>query len=459
MTKTTPSKSKLHLTGNYSLVNRLLLTSLLVLPAFMIVGSLMLYSAFKTSLETSLQNQMQSQAYTLMSDAELEEDGLFMPDVMAEPSFTQPSSGQYAWITGQSKPLWRSKSSLVLNQPMLHTHSPIIPGKVQFQIPSNDFPYYQLTYDTSWQSGNDEALLRFVVTHTPETLAAELSSFSRQIILWILGLTLALLVIQYLITRWGLRPLDNVADELSRLESGEIKRLDGKYPKELKPVINNLNRVLNAQQSQRQRFKNTLSELAHSLKTPLAIIQSSHHGSEPTKQNELVGEQVSRMSNIINHHLSRAHLGHQPLTGNVAVLPLIQRLTDALRKLDIYSHIDIQLNIADNIHFHGDDSDLMEMMGNVIENGCKYGKSKLVVSVEISAKGLKMTVEDDGPGIAPHLRTSILKRGARSDTASLGQGLGLAVVTDILSSYGGELNITTSRFDGACFELVVPNTD
>jgi two-component system, OmpR family, sensor histidine kinase PhoQ len=449
MTKT----SRLFLPSHYSLVNRLLLTSLLLLPVFMILGSLMLYSAFKTSLETALQNQMRSQAYALMSDAEFEDQTLLMPSVMAEPSFTQPSSGQFAWITGQTQPLWRSESSLLLNNAMLQPHSPITPGEVLFKIPSNDFPYYQLMYDTRWQTEHGEQLLRFVVTHTPSALSAELASFSRQIVIWVFGLTLGLLVIQYLITHWGLHPLSQVATDLSRLESGEIQRLDGDYPRELNPVINNLNQVLSVQKNQRQRFKNTLSDLAHSLKTPLAIIQSSDH----LNNSELVDEQVARMTNIISHHLSRAHLGHQPLISNVEVLPLVERLISALNKLNMYSHMDIQLNITEHVYFQGDDSDLMEIMGNLIENACKYGKSKLEVSANQSDQGLDIRIEDDGPGIDAHLRTSILKRGARSDTAGLGQGLGLAVVTDILSSYGGGLSISTSPLGGACFSLIFPN--
>jgi two-component system sensor histidine kinase PhoQ len=446
------AKKRLFLASNYSLVNRLLLTSLLVLPVFMVLGSLMLYSAFKTSLETALQNQMRSQAYTLMSDAEFEEQTLMMPALMAEPNFTQPISGQFAWITDLSRLLWRSESSLLLNNAMLQPHSPITPGAVLFQIPSNDFPYYQLTYDTRWQTENGEKLLRFVVTHTPSALSAELHSFSRQIVIWVFGLTLALLVIQYLITRWGLRPLDQVAADLSRLESGEIQRLDGDYPRELSQVIDNLNLVLNVQKTQRQRFKNTLSDLAHSLKTPLAIIQSSDQATNP-----MIDEQVLRMTNIISHHLSRAHLGHQPLSSHVEVLPLVERLTGALHKLAMYSHIDMQLKIIEGVHFQGDDSDLMEIMGNLIENACKYGKNTVQVSANQSTKGLEIGVEDDGPGIDAHLRTSILKRGARSDTARLGQGLGLAVVTDILSSYGGELTISTSPLGGACFTVVFPN--
>ncbi|PWI33480.1 two-component sensor histidine kinase [Vibrio albus] len=459
MTKRNRSKKSPSLANNYllvnrlSLVNRLLLTSLVFLPVFMSLGSLILYTAFKASLETSLQNQMQSQAYALMSDAELEKQGLWMPERMADPSFQQTSSGQFAWITDQNQPLWRSPSSILLDEPMLQPTSPVTPGEIHFEVPSDHFPYYQLIYDTRWQSENGEQFLRFVVAHDPSALSAELDSFSRQIIFWISGLTLLLLIIQYLITRWGLQPLDKIAVDLSRLESGKIQLLKGNYPKELNPVINNLNQVLTVQRTQRERFKNTLADLAHSLKTPLAIIKSNYQ----TTDDRIIDEQVTRMNNIISHHLSRAHLGYQPLAGHVAVLPLISRLTGAITKLDRYSNMDIQLRIADDVHFHGEDGDLMEIMGNLIENACKYGKSKIEISAMNSDKGLKISVEDDGPGIDLHLRTSILKRGARSDTASLGQGLGLAVVTDILSSYDGELNISTSHLGGACFSFILPN--
>ncbi len=453
MTKRDRSKKRPLLANNYSLVNRVLLTSLVLLPVFMSLGSLMLYTAFKASLETSLQNQMQSQAYALMSDAELDKQTLRMPDVMAEPSFQQTNSGHFAWITDNNRLLWRSPSSILLDKQLLHPTSPIIPGVIQFKTPSDNSPYYQLVYDTLWQSDNGQKLLRFVVAHDPSSLTAELNSFSRKIIFWISGLTILLLIIQYIITRWGLNPLNKMAVDLSHLESGKIQLLKGDYPRELIPVVNNLNQVLTAQRAQRERFKNTLADLAHSLKTPLAIIKSN----DQTKERKIIDEQVTRMNNIISHHLSRAHLGYQPLAGQVPVLPLISRLTGAITKLNMYSNMDIQLKIADSVQFHGEEGDLMEIMGNLIENACKYGKSKIEVSAINSEQGLEIHVEDDGPGIDFHLRTSILKRGARSDTASLGQGLGLAVVTDILSSYGGKLDISTSHLGGACFSFMLPN--
>ncbi len=446
--KESPSRAK-----NYSLVNRLLLTSLVLLPVFMSLGSLMLYTAFKASLETSLKNQMQSQAYALMSDAELDKQELKMPALTAEPSFQQTSSGHFAWITDQNQLLWRSPSSILLDEQTLRLHSPLNPGEIEFKTPSDKSPYYELIYDTAWQSDNDQKLMRFVVAHDPSALLSELNSFSRKIVFWISGLTLILLIIQYLITRWGLKPLNKIAVDLSRLESGKIQRLKGDYPKELKPIVDNLNQVLTVQRTQRERFKNTLADLAHSLKTPLAIMKSN----DQTKDHQIIDEQVTRMNNIISHHLSRAHLGYQPLAGQVAVLPLITRLTKAITKLDMYSNVDIQLNIADDVHFHGEEGDLMEIMGNLIENACKYGKSRIKVSAANSEQGLEISVEDDGPGIDVHLRTSILKRGARSDTASMGQGLGLAVVTDILSSYGGALDISTSHLGGACFSFILPD--
>ncbi|WED22827.1 ATP-binding protein [Vibrio sp. JC009] len=165
------------------------------------------------------------------------------------------------------------------------------------------------------------------------------------------------------------------------------------------------------------------------------------------------------MDNIISHHLSRAHLGYQPLAGQVAVVSVVTRLTNALTKLESYSHISVKVTIADNIRFYGEDGDLMEIMGNLIENACKYGKSCVEISAVKSEKELEIRVEDDGPGIDSHLRTSILKRGARSDTANLGQGLGLAVVTDILSSYGGALHISTSQLGGACVSFTLPGPE
>lgn len=436
----------------FSLEKRILGASLVLLPAFFLVGAFMLTSAFKLSMETALQNQMQSQIYAIMSEAEVENGQLWMPPQTAEPNFTHPNSGQFAWIASQQKLLWRSDSSQLIDVPNLLTTSVFSAGSVVFYKPSDTTAYYQIQHDVLWQEDDNNIAIRFVVAHDATALNAELAAFQYRILLWLSGLTLLLIASQLVITRWGLKPLAHVADELTSLETGQTHYLEGRYPKEISQVTDNLNQVLRAQRQQRERYKNTLADLAHSLKTPLAIIKAAQAHPNSTQ----ITEQINRMDGIISHQLNRAHLGHQPLSGQVALAPLVTRIINALTKLPDYAHMDISMNITDSIRFQGETGDMMEIMGNLIENGCKYGKSQLSITATQTQTEIQICIEDDGAGITPTLRHTILQRGARADTATSGQGIGLAVVVDILSSYGGELDIYKAALGGAGVKIRLP---
>jgi len=403
-------------------------------------------------METALRNQMQSQVYALMSDAELEGDTLSMPELSTDPAFAQSTSGQYAWIQSASQLLWRSESSQLLPASSFTSSAQLRQGEVHFLPPTTSIPFYRLQHDVTWQQEKSQLRLRFTVAHTQQALQSELDSFQQRMLLWLLGLSLLLTASQLMITRWGLRPLQQMAADLSALESGRIAKLSGNYPTELRPVTDSLNQVLNAQQKQRERYKNTLGDLAHSLKTPLALIKSSSLTAPE------VSEQVDRMDTIISHQLNRAHLGYQPLSGQLALPPLIERVTTALIKLPDFSHINISLDLPESLQLQAESSDMLEIIGNLMENACKYGRQQVCVSARVNPQGISILIEDDGPGIDKPLQTAILQRGARADTATLGQGIGLAVVCDILSSYGGELKISDSRLGGAALMVHLPTT-
>ena len=440
-----------------SLSYRMLLASLLLLPLFLTLGGALLMAAFKLSMETALQNQMQSQIYALMSDAEFAQGGLLMPDIAADPSFEHPTSEQFAWIVSGSELIWRSNSTQLLSDAQLSVASTLSAGEVQFVVPEGAEgaeAFYQLQHAVQWQLQGADIEVQFVVAHGKARLQSELAAFRHKMLLWLGALSLLLVATQFLITRWGLKPLSRIATELSALNTGEINQLSSDYPQEIAQVTESLNQVLQAQRQQRERYKNTLADLAHSLKTPLAIIRAEQNGLQPG-----VAEQVERMDNIIRHQLNRVHLGFQPLSGEIQLAPLVERVVNALSKLPDYAAQQIQMAIPEQIRLHAEQGDLMEVLGNLLENGCKYANQQLRISAVEHLSGVLITIEDDGPGIAPELRDKILQRGARADTANLGQGIGLAVVTDILSSYGAAIAIYRSKLGGAGISIDFPKLE
>ena len=298
---------------------------------------------------------------------------------------------------------------------------------------------------------------------------SEIAEFRTSLWSWLGGLAVLLLVLQVVFLRWGLAPLHRMARDLKSIESGASEELRGLYPRELKSVTDNLNLLIKSERKQQARYRTTLGDLAHSLKTPLAVItgvaaklsqeKSSGLPAETLQQIDTVEEQLERMNQIINYQLQRAvrvNAG-SALARQIKVWTVIDRILRALDKVYAEKAISHSTYIDKQATFFGDERDLMEIMGNVLDNAYKYGHGKLMVTVTVVRawrEQLSIVVEDDGPGIAEDQRHYVLQRGARADTLAQGQGIGLAVVTDIVESYGGLIDLGASELGGARIQIV-----
>jgi two-component system sensor histidine kinase PhoQ len=258
---------------------------------------------------------------------------------------------------------------------------------------------------------------------------------------------------------WGLTPLRRLAAEVAAIEAGSTERLVGDYPAEVQPLTSNLNALLDGERSRRERVRNTLADLAHSLKTPLAVLRSAST-TEPGFA-RLVHEQTAHMEQIVNYQLQRSAGGSHKLLQLVAVRPLVERLRDTLLKVYADRQLVVDVAIDSQVQFRGDERDFLEITGNVMDNACKYGRGRVWVSATGGGSSpLSLVVEDDGQGIPAGERERILQRGTRLDQLGsgdgLGHGLGLAVAADIIQSYRGSLDIETSVRGGARVVLHFP---
>ena len=277
---------------------------------------------------------------------------------------------------------------------------------------------------------------------------------------------LILLPLIWYVARWSLLPIARLARAVRQLENGEGQRLDFVPPVELSRLVNNLNLLLLQQRKQMERYRNTLGDLAHSIKTPLAVLQSSLQTlrSQPEEihdQAPLLQEQISRIDQQIGYYLHRATLKRDMGLGQqqLDVSDMATPLCNALRK--VYDRKGVVLNLLcpPGLMFHGEKTDFQEMVGNVIENACKYCLEYVDVICYEQHGCLVIEVCDDGPGVPESRRQQILQRGARADTLKPGQGIGLAVVVDIIESYDGEMIIDQSALlGGARFLLRFPYT-
>ncbi len=444
-----------------SLSARLLAASAVLLPGFLSLSGYMLDIAFQRSLRAAEAERLKSHIYLLLGAAELENDQFWFPEELPEPRFTQLSSGLYGLVRNSSNDiLWRSPSAqlLALN-PKQMSKNPQQTGQENFyELIVNRENMFAYDYDVLWEGEHKSHPLRFSVLHSQIPMRAELQSYRAQLWRWLGTLAVLLLITQTLIMRWGLRPLRQLATDLAEVESGRKQQLQGDYPDEIQSVTDNLNQVLSNEQAQRERYRNTLADLAHSLKTPLAVIRGSLDTHLDT---HTLAEQVSRMDQIVSHQLQRATLTPQPLLRQeVKLKPLVTRLGSALEKVYRDKKVTFDTEMESGVAFPGDERDLMEVLGNLLENAFKYGNRRVRCNVRNNSseggKTLAINIEDDGPGVATAKQKTILERGARADTAQPGQGIGLAVVVDIVSSYGGSIDISRSELGGANFRITLP---
>jgi two-component system sensor histidine kinase PhoQ len=271
-------------------------------------------------------------------------------------------------------------------------------------------------------------------------------------------------VVQYLLLRWGLSPLKQLADEVSTIESGQIDMLQGHYPSELQAVSDNLNLLIKSERDRQKRYQTTLGDLAHSLKTPLAVISGvvQEKAQDKTRAGqsglEEIHEQVERMNQIVGYQLKRAVKSQQnPLMAKqVNVQVVIQKLLTALTKVYRDKAVEVSQSIPEKLHFPGEESDLMELCGNLLDNAFKYTRSAVKVEARRDGDGLHIVISDNGKGIDDSAKQWVLERGARADTVVSGQGIGLAVAVDIISSYGGRLEVGEASSGGALIQVWLP---
>ncbi|MEG1210958.1 MAG: two-component system sensor histidine kinase PhoQ [Leclercia sp.] len=261
---------------------------------------------------------------------------------------------------------------------------------------------------------------------------------------------------------WSLRPIESLAKEVRELEEHHREKLNPETTRELTSLVRNLNRLLKSERERYDKYRTTLTDLTHSLKTPLAVMQSTLRSMRSAKLSvddaePVMLEQISRISQQIGYYLHRASMrsGGTLLSRELhPVAPLLDSLTSALNKVYQRKGVNITLDISPEISFVGEKNDFMEVMGNLLDNACKYCLEFVEVSARQGEDELHIIVEDDGPGIPQGKRDKVFDRGQRADTLRPGQGVGLSVARDIVEQYDGRIDTGDSLLGGARMEVV-----
>ena len=440
-----------------SLQFRLGLASLAVVLLFVVSSAAVLDDAFRSSSRMALRERMKGQIYLLLAAAAVDRSGhLAMPAPadLPEPRLALGDSGLYALIAAGNAVLWRSPSSL--RQP-LPPPFPVAPGAWEWREPTlaDGRDYAVLGYSLTKTTATGNGPLTFFLVSELAPLQEEVSSYRRRLWLGLACVAVLLIGTQAATLRWSLHPLRRIAEELAAIESGRRSRIEGSYPAEIHPLTHNINLLLNSERAHRERYRNAMADLAHSLKTPLAVLQGAL--ATPETLAATVTEQTGRMAAIVDRQLQRATTsGTTASAGAIPLRPLVERLLASLQKVHRDKAIAMAGEIDPAVLFRGDEADILEILGNLVDNACKWCRGRVQVQAWRDHHGLTLVVHDDGPGIDPANFAAILQRGTRADESAPGHGIGLAVVAEVAAAYQGQISIATSVLGGAAVAVQFP---
>ena len=455
--------------GGLSLRKRLLISATCTLAAFLGLAGIALDKSFISSTKVTVKNQLKTQVNALLTALEIDQFGrLIMPDRMPEPRLSSLNSGLYAVIIDdKGNVLWRSRSSLGVRLDSLVIAES--GTEVFFQMGEElDNPFYY-SFGVTWEFDTGrEAHISLIMLNESLNYQQTIESYRKELVFWLGMAGLLLLAMQAISLRWGLLPFKRFVKELDLIERAQQTKIVGEYPYEIAQLSRRLNLFIENERKNLERYRNTLGDLAHSLKTPLAVIKGiSESDNDKTDskvtQKKEIAELVDRMDKIVEYQLKRAVSSQVSIMhGAVDVKVVMEKINSSLQKVYADKGIAVDWHIEEKAIFYGDESDLFELLGNIMDNAYKWSNSHLKLCVTIDQKpdsvrnGLTIEVHDDGPGIKPEARQEVLKRGARVDQQTPGQGIGLSVVREIIERYEGKLQIEKSDLGGTLIRTRFP---
>ncbi len=457
-----------------SLEARQLLAASLGLIAFLGLTGYALDRAFTETATNSLRERLKNYAKAYYTGSEISRTLEFQPPYQPpDTRFLQPNSGLYAAAAGANIN-WASASTLGRELPLDRTIAAPearLDGPIDVVDKSGGATerVYRFTMGVIWEDGKGknkrEIPFTFSVFENTATLDRQVGVFRLALWRYLVLAGLLLLLAQMFALRWSLQPLRRVTRELARVQRGSAEGMSGRHPRELAPLTESINAFIVSERENLDRYRNTLSDLAHSLKTPLAVLRTSlDNDVHEAALREEVRSQVQRMSEIVSYQLSRGiSTGHQLFAAPLEIEARAEGIVTSLEKVYAGKRVLCEFDLDPKARFHGDQGDLMELLGNLLENAFKWAHQRVLLSAHSEAAppnrrpGLLLMVEDDGPGIPSEKVDRLLQRGVRGDERVQGHGIGLSIVQNIVRSYHGELAVDASKeLGGARFSVRIP---
>jgi signal transduction histidine kinase len=450
-----------------SLALRLFVSATAVTVIILLITGIVLSSLYRDGVERSFDRRLGVYLKTLVADVAAPEDNEKFSQALGEPLFELPLSGWYWQVTrlNAPKPDVRSSRSL-WDAGLPHLEDLNVPtaadGTRKRYVPGPEDQRLRLVERTV-DLGEDG---RFLVAVAGDALEIEdeTQGFDRAIAVTFGVLAIVLLLTTMFQVRFGLAPLKRISESLAAIRSGTAERLEGSFPVEIAPLARETNALIDANREIVERARTHVGNLAHALKTPLSVIVNEA-ASRDDPLAAKVREQANVMRDQVQRHLERARIAARAtVIGTVTeVAPVVTALARSLEKIHRDRGIAIDIEAPRETRFRGERQDLEEMVGNLVDNACKWAQSRVAVEVlpeadAAQASTLRVVVDDDGPGLTASERERVqaARRGQRLDETKPGSGLGLSIVVDLAALYGGALTLGTAPIGGLRAELVLP---
>lgn len=451
-----------------SLAVRLVFSAMAITVVVLALVGIVLSGLYRAAAERSFDRRLDVYLKTIVAEIANAPTGqLSLPYAMADPLFAFPNSGWYwqiAKVSGAERVMRTSPSLPTGNLPLLKelgiTAPPGVmrqgyapgPGKQKLRVVERDVDL-----------GAEERFVVSVAAVSSE-LEEDISSFN-MVLLGTLGvLAAAFLVVVLVQVHYGLKPLGSISQALANVRSGKSERLEGNYPEEIAPLVREVNALVDANKEVVERARTHVGNLAHALKTPLSVLMNEA-GTRDDQLAVLVRDQAGVMRDQVAHHLERARMAARVsvVVGVCEVTPIITSLARTMEKIHHTKDLAIDVKVVDDVRFRGEQQDLEEMVGNLIDNACKWASSRVEVEVCIGRSRtlagrafFHVMIDDDGPGLDPARRLDVGRRGRRLDESKPGSGLGLSIVHELATLYGGRFDLSAAPIGGLRTELVLP---
>ncbi|BCH60234.1 histidine kinase [Agrobacterium vitis] len=459
-----------------SLTLRVLLSATLWYIIALVTMAVVISALYRQGAERSFNDLLRAQLYNVVNSVTVGDgESLSGSPALGDLRFSQPGTGWY-WLV---EPLGSFNAAPLASTSLGLTNLPV-PSFEESPFDQNYERFYGMTdsFGNRLRIAETEVILdesgraaRFRVSGNLKVVEDEITGFSHRLYAVLAMFGVGGLLVNAVTIIFGLKPLDRARRALERIRGGEAERIEGEFPREIEPLANEINALIDSNHRIVERARMQVGNLAHSLKTPIAVLLNEARVLDPP-HGEVIKAQASAMQSQVGTYLNRARIAAQreSVLSRAEVEPVLERLVRVMRKLNPDKQFEVQLESpgsGQGLVLAMESQDLEEILGNLLENAARHSETTVTVTARIAPGGevgldpgrrawLEIIVEDDGPGLDPDQIGEALKRGRRLDESKPGTGLGLSIVKEITSEYQGKFGLSRGVNGGLLARLVLP---